>query len=252
VRQRFFSPRRAYLRGQDRRRSRRRPTASSRSRRSGSCSSMFLWARRRSCRRARRSGSTRRLRRASRRVGAIEWARIRCRCRRDPSKPAQLRWEGPARVSAGKSFSVALRVSSGQQVRASPMQLSFKPELLEALGVRAGKFFGEGSFSYRINPDGSIFVGASTSGAAPGADAELLVVTFRPSSGAPRPRWSFPPSPCRARRAAPSRTTRFQLSGRPSNENPGCRRSPHGSRHAGRRGAHGVQGFDASRGARSR
>jgi hypothetical protein len=98
----------------------------------------------------------------------------------DPSKPAQLRWEGPAQVLAGKSFSVALRVSSGQQVRASPMQLSFKPELLEALGVRAGKFFGEGSFSYRINPDGSIFVGASTAGSAPGADAELLVVTFRP------------------------------------------------------------------------
>lgn len=98
----------------------------------------------------------------------------------DPSKPAQLRWDGPAQVSAGKSFSVALRVSSGQHLRASPMQLSFKPGVLEPLGVRAGKFFGEGSFSYRINPDGSIFVGASTAGAAPGADAELLVVTFRP------------------------------------------------------------------------
>jgi hypothetical protein len=98
----------------------------------------------------------------------------------DPSKPAQLRWEGPAQVRAGKSFEVALRVSSGQQLRASPMQLTFEPGVLEPLNVRAGKFFGQGNFSYRVNPDGSIFVGASTSGAAPGTDAELLVVTFRP------------------------------------------------------------------------
>jgi hypothetical protein len=98
----------------------------------------------------------------------------------DPSKPAQLSWEGPAQVRAGKSFNVALRVSSGQELRASPMQLSFEPGVLEPLSVRAGKFFDQGNFSYRVNPDGSIFVGASTSGAAPGADAELLVVTFRP------------------------------------------------------------------------
>jgi general secretion pathway protein D len=98
----------------------------------------------------------------------------------DPSKPAQLSWEGPAQVRAGKSFSVALRVSSGQELRASPMLLSFEPGVLEPLSVRAGKFFGQGNFSYRVNPDGSIFVGASTSGAAPGADAELLVLTFRP------------------------------------------------------------------------
>jgi hypothetical protein len=83
-------------------------------------------------------------------------------------------------VRAGKSFSVALRVSSGQELHASPMLLSFEPGVLEPLSVRAGKFFGQGNFSYRVNPDGSIFVGASTSGAAPGADAELLVVTFRP------------------------------------------------------------------------
>ena len=97
----------------------------------------------------------------------------------DPSKPAQLRWEGPERVRAGASFSVALRVSSGESLRATPMQLRYEPDVLEALGVRAGKFFGQGNFSYRIG-DGSIFVGASASGAAPGTDAELLVVTFRP------------------------------------------------------------------------
>jgi hypothetical protein len=34
--------------------------------------------------------------------------------------------------------------------------------------VRAGKFFGEGSLSYRVNGDGSIFVGATGQGVAPG------------------------------------------------------------------------------------
>jgi hypothetical protein len=98
----------------------------------------------------------------------------------DPAKPAELRWEGPGKVRAGASFTVALRVSSDQPLRATPMQLRYEPELLEAVGVRAGKFFGESNFSYRVNPDGSIFVGASGKGMAPGTDAELVVVTFKP------------------------------------------------------------------------
>ena len=97
-----------------------------------------------------------------------------------PAKAAQLRWQGPETVRAGSTFSVALHLSSDQQVRATPMQLRFEPEFLEAVGVRAGKFFGQGSFSYRMNPDGTIFVGAAGRGAAPGADAELVVLTFRP------------------------------------------------------------------------
>ena len=103
----------------------------------------------------------------------------------DSVKPAELRWEGPGKVRAGASFTVALRVTSDQPLRATPMQLRYAPELLEAVGVRAGKFFGEGSFSYRVNPEGSIFVGATGKGMAPGADAELVVVTFKPiKSGA--------------------------------------------------------------------
>jgi hypothetical protein len=98
----------------------------------------------------------------------------------DHATPAELRWEGPGTVRAGASFTVALRVSSDQPLRATPMQLRYEPELLEAVGVRAGKFFGEGNFSYRVNPDGSIFVGATGQGMAPGADAELVVVTFKP------------------------------------------------------------------------
>jgi hypothetical protein len=99
---------------------------------------------------------------------------------RDPAKPAELRFEGPDKVRAGSNFTVALRVTSYQPLRATPMQLTYEPKLLEPVGVRAGKFFGDGKFSYRVNADGSIFVGATGEGAAPGADAELVVVTFRP------------------------------------------------------------------------
>ena len=94
--------------------------------------------------------------------------------------PAQLRWEGPERVAAGESFSVTLRVSTTEPLRAAPMQLRFAPDVLQAVNVRPGKFFGQGSFTYRVNPEGSIFVGASSPAAAAGDDAELLVVTFRP------------------------------------------------------------------------
>jgi hypothetical protein len=94
--------------------------------------------------------------------------------------PAQLRWEGPERVAAGESFSVTLRVSTTEPLRAAPMQLRFAPDVLQAVNVRPGKFFGQGSFTYRVNPEGSIFVGASSPAAATGNDAELVVVTFRP------------------------------------------------------------------------
>ena len=94
--------------------------------------------------------------------------------------PAQLRWEGPERVAAGESFSVTLRVSTTEPLRAAPMQLRFAPDVLQAVNVRPGKFFGQGSFTYRVNPEGSIFVGASSPAAAAGHNAELVVVTFRP------------------------------------------------------------------------
>jgi hypothetical protein len=95
------------------------------------------------------------------------------------SRPAQLRWDGPERVRAGASFDVALKLTSDQPVRTSPLQLSYDAKLLEPVAVRAGGFFAEGSFTYRVNPGGSIFVGASGAGAV-AADAEFLVVTFKP------------------------------------------------------------------------
>src|SRR5262245_52913540 len=50
--------------------------------------------------------------------------------------PAQLRWEGPKSARAGTNFDVALRVTSGEQIRAAPMQVRFDPAILESVSVR--------------------------------------------------------------------------------------------------------------------
>jgi hypothetical protein len=83
-------------------------------------------------------------------------------------------------VQAGASFTVSLRVNTQEPLHAAPMQLRFEPGVLEPVAVRPGSFFGQGNFSYRVSPEGSIFVGATSPAAAPGADAELVIVTFRP------------------------------------------------------------------------
>jgi hypothetical protein len=97
--------------------------------------------------------------------------------------PAQLRWEGPERVSAGSTFDVALRLTSAEAVRSAPLQLQYDAKVLEPVAVRAGGFFSDGLFSYRVNPAGSIFIGASGKGAT-ALDAEFLVVRFKPIGGA--------------------------------------------------------------------
>jgi hypothetical protein len=93
--------------------------------------------------------------------------------------PAQLRWEGPARVQAGTTFNVALKVTSEEALRATPLQLSFDAALLEPVAVRAGRYFADGTFNYRVVPSGSIFVGASGKGSSAN-DAELVIVSFKP------------------------------------------------------------------------
>jgi len=96
--------------------------------------------------------------------------------------PAQLRWEGPTSARAGASFNVSLRVTSGEQIRAAPMQLRFDPAVLESVSVRPGRYFSAdktGSFGYRVNSDGSIFVGVSNQSPASASDAEMLVLTFK-------------------------------------------------------------------------
>jgi len=96
----------------------------------------------------------------------------------DP-QPAQLRWEGPRQVHTGTNFDVALKLTSTEPVRALPLQLTYDAKLLEPVAVRPGQFFAEGRFTYRVNPNGTILVGATVDNAAP-ADADFLVVTFRP------------------------------------------------------------------------
>jgi Cohesin domain len=91
---------------------------------------------------------------------------------------AQLRWEGPERVRAGSDFDVALRLTSDQPVGALPLQLSFDAQRLQPVAVRPGKLFAAGNFVYRINPLGSIFVGASGNGSV-AKDERFLVMTFR-------------------------------------------------------------------------
>src|SRR5205823_1665159 len=83
--------------------------------------------------------------------------------------------EGPQQVKLGMRFEVVLRVTSGQPLQASPVQLRFDPAYLEFVEAKPGKFLGGmgRDFSYRANPDGSIFVGASIQDPAPAAGAEL-------------------------------------------------------------------------------
>jgi hypothetical protein len=102
-------------------------------------------------------------------------------------EPARIRWEGPASTKAGSSFNVALRMTSGQQIRSAPMEVRFDPKLLEAVSVRPGRYFGgsgAANFGYRINGEGSIYIGVSNPTPASATDAELLVLTFKPIKGA--------------------------------------------------------------------
>src|SRR5262249_61949107 len=90
-----------------------------------------------------------------------------------------LRGKGRARVTAEGEFEVAQKITANKRVRGSPLQLSYDAKLLEPVAVRAGEFFAEGSFTYRVNPSGSITVGAFGKGNVPD-DAQFVVVTFQP------------------------------------------------------------------------
>jgi len=101
-----------------------------------------------------------------------------------PAGAAQLRFEGPQQVRAGTNFDVALKLTSTQAVRAMPLQLTYDAKLLQPVAVRAGDLFADGNFTYRVNSNGSIFVGASGSGRV-ASNTDSLIVTFRPiASGA--------------------------------------------------------------------
>jgi hypothetical protein len=101
-----------------------------------------------------------------------------------PQGAAHLRFEGPKEVRAGTNFDVALKLTSAQPVRSMPMQLTYDAKRLQPVAVRAGDLFAGGNFTYRVNPSGSIFVGASGTGRA-ASNSDSLIVTFRPIASGP-------------------------------------------------------------------
>jgi hypothetical protein len=95
---------------------------------------------------------------------------------------ATLAWGGPQQVKLGTRFEVTLRVHSSQPLRAWPMQLRVDPEHFEVVTVTPGKLPGgsDPNFTYRVNRDGSVSIGASVQLAVPAWDAQLLALTLRP------------------------------------------------------------------------
>ena len=102
-------------------------------------------------------------------------------------KQATIAWSGPQQVKMGTRFDVTLRVSSSQPLQAWPMQLRVDPNHLQVVTVKPGKISGapDPSFTYRMNPDGSIFIGASVQKPAASSDGELLALTLMPVKPGP-------------------------------------------------------------------
>ena len=96
-----------------------------------------------------------------------------------PAPAAHLEWTGPNQVKVGASFNVSLRVKSNEMLHAWPMQLRFDPNLFDVLTVKPGNSVAGPTFGYRVNEDGSIFVGASAQSGTPAANTELVVVTLK-------------------------------------------------------------------------
>ena len=95
---------------------------------------------------------------------------------------ATLAWAGPQQVKMGTRFEVTLRVNSKEPLQAWPMQLRVDPNHFEVVTVRPGKLPGapDPNFTYRLNPDGNIFIGASVQKPAAGPDSVLLALTLMP------------------------------------------------------------------------
>jgi hypothetical protein len=100
------------------------------------------------------------------------------------SGQATLAWAGPQQVKMGTRFEVTLVVNSKEPLQAWPMQLRVDPNHFEVVTVRPGRKLpgaSDPNFTYRLNPDGNIFIGASVQKpAAGGSDAELLALTLMP------------------------------------------------------------------------
>ena len=81
--------------------------------------------------------------------------------------PVVVSWSGAAQARTGESIQISLMMSSAQPLQSAPVQIVYDPQVLRVEEVREGSFFrqgGEGNFSSRIDPGGSIFIGASRAG----------------------------------------------------------------------------------------
>ena len=97
-----------------------------------------------------------------------------------PDGPAKIEWQGPDQVRAGDHFEVSLKVKSAAAILAAPVEIAFDPSVVQPVDVRAGRFFFQGSFSYRINPAGRIVIGAAGKSGLVSDEDELFVVSLRP------------------------------------------------------------------------
>lgn len=100
------------------------------------------------------------------------------------ARSAQIRWDGPTITRAGVPFTVALRMTSDEQVGVVRMELQFDPKLLEVVSVRAGDLLSSANFGYRVLPNGSIRVGATNQTPTAAADAAMILVTLKPVTNA--------------------------------------------------------------------
>lgn len=81
---------------------------------------------------------------------------------------AQLRWQGPAQLRVGDSFSVQLLMQSDQPVVSVPLAISFDPRALQVTSVVEGDFLrqdgAQTSFNSRVDPAGQVLLTGTRSG----------------------------------------------------------------------------------------
>ena len=109
-----------------------------------------------------------------------------------PATAVALRWEGPANVRAGETFTVTVLARGDQPVAALPLVLGFDPQVLQVVGVNEGSFLRQGnastSFTSQSDVAGQVRVNL-TRGGTTGAVGEAAAVSLtlkllaRPASG---------------------------------------------------------------------
>ncbi len=103
-----------------------------------------------------------------------------------------IRWDAPAQVKPGDTFSVRLNLSAGQPITGIPLAIAFDPAKLEIINVQEGSLLSQGgaktSFSQRVDrSSGRIYMTTTRnptdgSGGATG-EGTLVTLTAKAASG---------------------------------------------------------------------